>query len=158
MQGPSVGKPELSVQSGHRFRVFSRGLLWGYARDDRPWNGPLPPAAVYAEDRKGKRPREHLEPFTGTLKVDAYAGFNALANPGRPAGPLTLAILIAANQPFGEWGEIFPDQAMTLAAADRLVHHTILEMNVESYRRRATIQRTQGPGRPPSLATTKNSS
>ena len=32
-----------------------------------------------------------------------------------------------------EWGRIFPDQAMTLAAIDRLVHHaTILEMNVES--------------------------
>jgi hypothetical protein len=32
---------------------------------------------------------------------------------------------------------VFPDQAMTLAAIDRLVHHsTIFEMNVESYRRR----------------------
>jgi len=47
------------------------------------------------------------------------------------------SMLITANQPFGEWGKIFPDQAMTLAAIDRLVHHsTILEMNVESYRRR----------------------
>ena len=43
------------------------------------------------------------------------------------------SMLITANQPFGEWGKIFPDQAMTLAAIDRLVHHaTILEMNVES--------------------------
>jgi DNA replication protein DnaC len=47
------------------------------------------------------------------------------------------SLLITANQPFGEWGKIFPDQAMTLAAIDRLVHHaTILEMNVESYRRK----------------------
>ncbi|MEI7608539.1 MAG: ATP-binding protein [Rhodospirillaceae bacterium] len=69
------------------------------------------------------------------------------------------SILITANQPFGEWGKIFPDQAMTLAAVDRLVHHaTILEMNVESYRRRAAIEPRQGPGRPPSRATTKNSS
>ena len=69
------------------------------------------------------------------------------------------SILITANQPFGEWGKIFPDQAMTLAAVDRLVHHaTILEMNVESYRRRAAIERRQGPGRPTSRATTKNSS
>ena len=69
------------------------GRFWGYARDDRPWDGPLPPAVVYiyAEDRKGKRPREHLDMFSGTLQVDAYAGFNALANPGRPAGPVTLA-------------------------------------------------------------------
>ena len=48
------------------------------------------------------------------------------------------SLLITANQPFGEWGRIFPDQAMTLAAVDRLVHHaTIFEMNVESYRRRS---------------------
>src|SRR6516162_5132284 len=53
-----------------------------------------------------------------------------------------LSLLITANQPFGEWGKVFPDQAMTLAAIDRLVHHsTILEMNVESYRRRAAINR-----------------
>ena len=46
------------------------------------------------------------------------------------------SMLITANQPFGEWGKVFPDPAMTLAAIDRLVHHaTIFEMNVESYRR-----------------------
>jgi DNA replication protein DnaC len=52
------------------------------------------------------------------------------------------SLLITANQPFGEWGRIFPDQAMTLAAVDRLVHHaTILEMNVESYRRKEALDR-----------------
>jgi len=52
------------------------------------------------------------------------------------------SMLITANQPFGEWGRIFPDHAMTLAAIDRLVHHaTILEMNVESYRRREAVER-----------------
>ena len=57
------------------------------------------------------------------------------------------SMLITANQPFGEWGKIFPDQAMTLAAIDRLVHHaTILEMNVESYRRKAALKRKRGPG------------
>jgi hypothetical protein len=49
-----------------------------------------------------------------------------------------------------EWGKVFPDRAVTLAAIDRLVHHaTILEMNVESYRRRAALNRKRGPGRPP---------
>ena len=67
-----------------------------------------------------------------------------------------LSLLITANQPFGEWGKVFPDQAMTLAAIDRLVHHaTILEMNVESYRRRAALDRKRGPGRPPVHATIK---
>jgi DNA replication protein DnaC len=65
-------------------------------------------------------------------------------------------MLITANQPFGEWGKIFPDQAMTLAAIDRLVHHaTILEMNVESYRRREALERKRGRGRPAAQATTK---
>lgn len=66
------------------------------------------------------------------------------------------SLLITANQPFGEWGRIFPDQAMTLAAIDRLVHHsTILEMNVQSYRRKAAVDRKRGPGRPPAHATPK---
>jgi len=40
------------------------------------------------------------------------------------------SMLITANQPFGEWGKVFPDPAMTLAAVDRLVHHaSIFEMN-----------------------------
>ena len=55
------------------------------------------------------------------------------------------SLLITANQPFGEWGKIFTDKTMTLAAIDRLVHHaTILEMNVESYRRKAALKRKRG--------------
>src|SRR6266851_3356048 len=66
------------------------------------------------------------------------------------------SLLVTANQPFGEWGKIFPDQAMTLAVVDRLVHHaTIFEMNVESYRRRAALERKRGPGRSPVHATVK---
>jgi len=66
--------------------------------------------------------------------------------------------LITANQPFGAWGKVFPDPAMTLAAVDRLVHHaTIFEINVESYRRRAALERKQkSPGRPPNHATIKD--
>jgi DNA replication protein DnaC len=66
--------------------------------------------------------------------------------------------LITANQPFGAWGKVFPDPAMTLAAVDRLVHHaTIFEINVDSYRRRAALERKQkGPGRPPNYATIKD--
>ena len=48
------------------------------------------------------------------------------------------SLAITANTPFSQWGEVFVDPAMTIAAVDRLVHHsTILEMNVESYRRRS---------------------
>ena len=54
--------------------------------------------------------------------------------------------LITANQPFGEWNSVFPDPAMTVAAIDRLVHHSvIIEMNVESYRQRAATTRKGRP-------------
>lgn len=57
------------------------------------------------------------------------------------------SILITANQPFGEWGTIFPSEVMTIAAADRLAHRAvILEMNVESYRRRETLNQMSGHG------------
>ncbi len=60
------------------------GRLWVYARDDRPWAGPDPPAAVYfySPDRKAERPAAHLEGFQGVLQVDGYAGFETLAAKG----------------------------------------------------------------------------
>lgn len=48
------------------------------------------------------------------------------------------SMAITANQPFSGWDHVFAEPAMTLAAVDRLVHHsTIFEMNVESFRRRS---------------------
>ena len=64
------------------------------------------------------------------------------------------SLLVTANQPFGEWGKIFPDQAMTLAVIDRLVHHaSIFEMNVESYRRRTALDPKPGFSCPPAQTT-----
>jgi transposase len=61
------------------------GQLWAYARDDRPWAGPDPPAVayVYAPDRKAERPAAHLVGFRGVLQVDGYAGYRALAEAGQ---------------------------------------------------------------------------
>ena len=60
------------------------GRLWVYARDDRPWGGPDPPAAVYfySPDRKAERPASHLDGFRGILQVDGYAGFEQLTTRG----------------------------------------------------------------------------
>lgn len=60
------------------------GRLWVYAREQRPWGGPEPPAAVYvfAPDRKAERPAAHLEHFKGVLHVDGYAGFEQLTGKG----------------------------------------------------------------------------
>jgi hypothetical protein len=43
------------------------GRLWVYARDERPFSGERPPAALffYSPDRKGEHPRTHLENFQG---------------------------------------------------------------------------------------------
>ncbi|MEO8716237.1 MAG: IS66 family transposase [Acetobacteraceae bacterium] len=71
--------------------------LWCYAVDDRPWQGPAPPAVVYryAEDRRGRHIREHLDGFHGVLQVDGYSGYDELARPGRRGGAITLAYCLA---------------------------------------------------------------
>ncbi|MGH6803837.1 MAG: IS66 family transposase [Methyloceanibacter sp.] len=60
------------------------GRLWVYARDDRPWGGPDPPAAVYlySPDRRSERPAGHLQRFKGVVHVDGYAGFERLCAGG----------------------------------------------------------------------------
>ena len=60
------------------------GRLWGYAREQRGWGGPAPPAAVYlfAPDRKAERPMTHLRGYKGVLHVDGYAGFERLTARG----------------------------------------------------------------------------
>jgi transposase len=66
------------------------GRLWTYVRDDRPFGGPDPPAAVffYSRDRGGEHPQHHLASYTGLMQADAYAGFNRLYEAGRKAGPI----------------------------------------------------------------------
>jgi transposase len=59
------------------------GRFWVYAVDPRPWKGKGAPAAFYrySPDRKGERPREHLQDFEGWLHADGYTGYDALARP-----------------------------------------------------------------------------
>ena len=61
------------------------GYLWALARDERPWAGPDPPGVVffYAPGRGGVHAKRFLEGFTGILQVDGYAGYNAVAAPGK---------------------------------------------------------------------------
>jgi len=69
------------------------GRIWTYVRDDRPFGGKAPPAAVffYAPDRTGVHPEQHLAGYSGILQADAYGGFNALYAPDRKGGPITEA-------------------------------------------------------------------
>jgi len=71
----------------------SIGRLWTYVRDDRPFGGPAPPAALfhYSGDRGGAHPARHLAGYSGILQADAYAGFNDLYHPARQPGPIVEA-------------------------------------------------------------------
>src|SRR5882724_10597699 len=67
-----------------------KGRLWTYVRDDKPFAGPAPPAAVffYSRDRTGEHPERHLQGYTGILQADAYAGFIRLYAADRRPGPI----------------------------------------------------------------------
>jgi transposase len=69
------------------------GRIWTYVRDDRPFGGKAPPAAIffYSPDRSSIHPEQHLAGYCGILQADAYAGFNTLYQPGRKPGPITEA-------------------------------------------------------------------
>src|SRR5437773_10948363 len=68
--------------------------LWTYVKDDRPFGGHDPPAAMffYSRDRSGEHPRQHLASSSGILQADAYAGFNELYAGKRRPGPITEAL------------------------------------------------------------------
>jgi transposase len=69
------------------------GRLWTYVRDDRPFAGPGPPAAMfcYSRDRGGEHPERHLAGYAGLMHADAYAGFNRLYETDRTGGPIVEA-------------------------------------------------------------------
>jgi hypothetical protein len=69
------------------------GRIWTYVRDDSPFGGKAPSAAVffYSPDRAGIHPEQHLAGYCGILQADAYAGFNMLYKPDRKPGPITEA-------------------------------------------------------------------
>jgi transposase len=85
------------------------GRIWTYVRDDRPFGGTSPPAALYyaSRDRRGEHPEQHLAGFTGILQADAYAGYNGLYDPARPQGAITPALCWAhARRKFFELADI----------------------------------------------------
>ena len=85
------------------------GRLWTYVRDDRPFGGADPPAAVYfySPDRGGVHPEQHLAGYSGILQADAYSGFNALYEADRKSGPITEAACWAhARRKFFELADV----------------------------------------------------
>jgi transposase len=71
-----------------------KGHIWVYVRDDRPFGGRSPPAALYyaSRNRRHEHPARHLQNFSGILQADAYSGYNELYEPSRAPGPIMSAL------------------------------------------------------------------
>lgn len=68
--------------------------LWTYLRDDRPFGGGAPPAALYSfsTDRRKEHPTRHLTGWTGLLRADAYGGYNDLYRHDHKPAPVRSAL------------------------------------------------------------------
>ena len=84
------------------------GYLWTYVRDDQPFGGKDPPAAVYyySRDRGGEHPAEHLAGYRGILQVDAYSGYNALFDGRRPVTLTPAFCWVHARRSFFELADV----------------------------------------------------
>lgn len=83
--------------------------LWVYVRDDRPFAGADPPAALfhYSRDRRGEHPQAHLASWAGILQADAYGGYGELYAPGRLPTPVIEAGCFAhARRKFFELADV----------------------------------------------------
>ena len=85
------------------------GRCWVYVRDDAPFGGAGPPAAIfyYSRDRRGEHPQSHLAGYSGILQADAYDGYNRLYLADRKPGPiLEAACWSHARRPFFAMADI----------------------------------------------------
>ena len=85
------------------------GRLWTYVRDNKPFGGVGPPAAIfyYSRDRRGEHPQAHLAGYSGILQADAYDGYNALYLTARKPGPIREAACWAhARRKFFEFADV----------------------------------------------------
>jgi transposase len=97
LHGDDTTVPVLAKGKTHTSRC------WVYVRDDRPFGGRAPPAAMfyYSRDRGGTHVEEHLSGWQGILQADAYSGYNRLYEAGRTPGPILEAACWAhARRPF----------------------------------------------------------
>ena len=111
------------------------GRSWVYVRDDRPFGGKDPPAAVfyYSRDRKADHSQAHLAAFAGILQADAYSGYGALYEAGRSPGPILEAACWAhARRKFFVLADI-AENARRKAHSE--MHQAISPLALEAVRR-----------------------
>jgi transposase len=58
-----------------KFKMVT-GRIWTYVRDDRPFGGTDPSAALfyYSCNRAGEHPQNHLAGYVGLMQADAFDG------------------------------------------------------------------------------------
>ena len=111
------------------------GRCWTYVRDDRPFGGRAPPAAVffYSRDRSGEHPRQHLASWSGILQADAYGGYGKLYDAERGPAPILEASCWAhARRKFYELADI---AAAARRKAQRHAPQTISPIALEAVQR-----------------------
>jgi transposase len=111
------------------------GRCWTYVRDDRPFGGRAPPAALffYSRDRSGEHPRQHLAAWSGILQADAYGGYGKLYEPERePAFVLEASCWAHARRKFFELADI---EAAARRKAQRRAPQMISPMALEAVQR-----------------------
>jgi transposase len=132
------------------------GRLWTYVRDDRPFGGRAPPAAVffYSRDRTAEHPERHLEGYAGILQADAYAGFNRLYAAERQPGPITEAacwahsrrkFFVLADVTAKARGQLAPIAPLAFEAVKRIdaIFDIEREINGRSIEERLAVRRAR---------------
>jgi len=128
-------------------RKTVKGRIWTYVRDDRPFGGTDPPAALffYSRDRKGLHPQAHLAEWTGILQADAYGGFNELYRARRQPAPIREAACWAhSRRKFFELADLAKaaKAPMAVEAVRRIdeIFAIEREINGESAKRRRIVR------------------
>lgn len=134
-QGVPLGLSTLADQVGaatfalmplyRRIEVLAKGKtdigrLWVYVRDDRPFGGADPPAALfhYSRDRRGEHPRAHLDTWSSILQAHAYGGYGELYAADRRPGPVLEAGCLPMRAASSSNLPMSRDQRATRAAAN----------------------------------------
>ncbi|MDO9641154.1 MAG: IS66 family transposase [Pseudotabrizicola sp.] len=111
--------------------------LWTYVRDDRPFAGGAPPAALYSfsTDRRMEHPTRHLAGWTGILQADAYGGYNGVYDAARKPAPVLSALCWShARRKFFELADI-----KAIARKGKRVAEDISPIALEAVKRIDTI-------------------
>ena len=85
------------------------GRCWIYVRDDKPFGGVGPPAAMfyYSRNRRGEHPQSHLVGYSDILQADAYDGYGKLYQADRKPAPVReAACWVHARRPFFAMADI----------------------------------------------------